>query len=146
MIKFNILLAAAFLSISVCLISCGGGDNGERPDIGWKYLGDMQPEPGVTVSLYLDTDNIEVDDNIRKFSIKYVQRKIDDENDPGYVRQLAYWEVDCYDRKLYRLKEEYYSPSSKLISSTDERKEEKYAGDQSLGAKMSYTACRYAGN
>ena len=145
MIRFSIYLAAVFFSVSVCLLSCGG-DTAERSDTGWKYLGDMQPKSGVSVSVYLDTDNIEVDGNIRKFSIKYVQRNTDDENDPGYVRQLGYWEVDCFDRKLYRLKEEYYSPSSKLISSTEGRKEEKYAGDQSLGAKMSYTACRYAGN
>lgn len=143
MIRLSIILAAVLFSISVSLISCGVG--GEDGDEGWKYLGDMQPEPGATVSVYIDTDSIEVNDNIRKFSIKYVQKKTDDKNDPGYVRQLGYWEVDCFDRKLYRLKEEYYSPSSKLISSTDERKEEKYSGDQSLGAKMAYAACRYAG-
>ena len=144
MISFRILLASALLGASAFFISCGG-DSGERPDIGWKYLGEIPQKSGQTVSIYIDTDNIEVEDNIRKFWIKYVERNPDDETDTGYVRQIGYWEVDCFDRKLFRLKEEYYSPESKLIGSTEERMEEKYEGDQSLGARMSYAACRYAG-
>ena len=144
MIVIGRLLATVFFVVLFFMISCGGADR-ERPDIGWKYLGDIPQQGGLTVSVYIDTDNIEVNDNIRKFWIKYVERKADDKDDPGYVRQRGYWEVDCFDRKLYRLKEEYYSPDSKLIMSTDKRMQEEYSGDQSLGAKMSYAACRYAG-
>ncbi len=144
MIKLSIFLAAVFLSISVCLISCSG-DSAQDTDTRWKYLGDMYPEQGAVVSVYLDLDSIEVNDNTRKFFIKYVQRKADDENDPGYIRQLGYWEVDCFDRKLFRLREEFYSPSSKLINATEGREEDKYTNDDSLGAKVSYAVCRYAG-
>lgn len=145
MININTLKALLFLSVCMFLYSCGGGDSTDSLEGGWKYLGDMKPVKGMSVSVYLDTDSIEVDGNIRKFWIKYVAKKADDANAEGFVRQRGYWEVDCFDRKLFRLKEEFYSPSSKLIGSTDERKQEDYSGDQSLGAKMSYAACRYAG-
>lgn len=146
MININKLKAILFLSVCMFLSSCGGGESGDGLGESWKYLGDMKAEKGVSVSVYIDTDSIEVDGNIRKFWIRYMARKTDDKDDEGYVRQLGYWEVDCFDRKLFRLKEEYYSPSSKIIGSSDERKQEEYSDDQSLGAKMSYAACRYAGN
>ena len=69
MINLSIFLAAALLSISVCLISCGG-DSAQDTDTRWKYLGDMYPEQGAVVSVYLDLDSIEVNDNTRKFFIK----------------------------------------------------------------------------
>lgn len=135
------LLVLAILLTSVLAFSCGGGSEGD----GWKYLGDIPQKSGKKVSVYIDTASIDVKDNIRTFRIQYVERDPSDVNDEGYTRQLGYWEVDCFDRKLFRLKEEYYGPSSKLISTDEERVEEEYEGDQSLGAKMSYAACRYAG-
>lgn len=137
---YSALLGIIF-TVSLLSISCVGDSAQDR----WKYLGDIPKKPDLVVSVFLDTDTIEIDGNIRKFWIKYVERNPNDARDPGYVRQKGYWEVDCFDRKLFRLKEEYYSPSSKLISTDDERKQEEYEGDQSLGAKMSYAACRYAG-
>lgn len=145
MININTIKALLFLSVCVFLYSCGGGDGSNSRGDRWKYLGDMNTKKDKTISVYLDTDSIEIYDNIRKFWIKYVVKKKDDKNVEGYVIQRGYWEVDCFDRKLFRLKEEYYTPSSRLVRSTDERVQEKYSGDQSLGAKMSHSACRYAG-
>lgn len=135
------LLVIAILCTTALAFSCGGSSEAD----GWKYLGDIPQKSGKTVSVYIDTASIEVKDNIRTFRIQYVERDPSDLNDEGYVRQYGYWEVDCFDRKLFRLKEEYYSPSSKLISTDETRVQEEYAGDESLGAKMSYAACRYAG-
>lgn len=140
--RLRTLLVSAALLASALAFSCGGGDSGKD---GWKYLGDLPQQSGKTVSVYIDTGSIEVNDNIRTFRIQYLERDPDDQSDPGYVRQLGYWEVDCFDRKLFRIKEEFYTPSSKLIAVEDERVEEEYAGDESLGAKMSFAACRYAG-
>jgi len=145
MININSIKALLFLCVCVFLYSCGGGGGGDSQVERWKYLGDMKAERDMTISVYIDTDSIEIYDNIRKFWIKYVAKKKVDKDAEGYVMQRGYWEVDCYDRKLFRLKEEYYTPSSKLIRSTDERVREEYSGDKSLGAKMSSAACRYAG-
>lgn len=145
MINIKTIKVLLFICICFFLYACGGGEGRDTQANGWKYLGDMKGDKGMTISVYIDTDSIEIYDNIRKFWIKYVAKKTDDRDDEGYVIQRGFWEIDCFDRKLFRLKEEYYTPSSQLIRSTDERTREDYSGDQSLGAKMSYAACRYAG-
>ena len=144
MININSIKALLFLCVCVFLCACGGGDGSSQAER-WKYLGDMNTKKDKTISVYMDTNSIEIYDNIRKFWIKYVVKKKVDKNAEGYVIQRGYWEVDCFDRKLFRLKEEYYTPSSRLIRSTDERVREEYSGNKSIGAKLSSAACRYAG-
>ena len=88
----------------------------------WKYLGDMKAEKDMTISVYLDTDSIEIYDNIRKFWIKYVVKKKDDKNVEGYVIQRGYWEVDCFDREALQIKRGILHPF--LQSSSEVRTRE----------------------
>lgn len=130
-------------SVFIVLVSC----RGEKTDKdGWKYVSVIGDEKGREVIVYLDTANIEIDGNKRKFWIRYVASKTGEgDNRDEYIRQTGYWEIDCYDRTLYRLAEEYFSPSGKLLGRTEKRVREEYSSYSSLGAKMSDIACRYAG-
>ena len=131
-----------FVTALVCLISCrGGGSDNDR----WKYVGTIKDEKGVDVNVYIDTANLEIDGNKRKFWIRYVGSKTEGEKREEYIRQTGYWEIDCFDMTLYRLGEEYFSPSGKLLGRTEKRVREEYSSYDSLGAKMSEMACRYAG-
>ncbi|MCI0482659.1 MAG: hypothetical protein L0213_13850 [Candidatus Dadabacteria bacterium] len=143
MAKRSGLFLLMLFSVFILLVSCRG-ENGENAE--WKYVSTIGDEKGREVIVYLDTANIEIDGNKRKFWIKYISAK------PGeggkkeeYIRQTGYWEIDCYDRSLYRLAEEYFSPSGKLLGRTEKRVREEYSSYSSLGAKMSDIACRYAG-
>jgi hypothetical protein len=131
-----------FATALVFLISCRGG--GTDKD-GWKYVGTMKDEKGAAVNVYLDTANIEINGNKRKFWIRYVSSKTEGSKQEEYIRQTGYWEIDCFDMTLFRLGEEYFSPSGKLLGRTEKRVREEYSSYDSLGAKMSEIACRYAG-
>jgi hypothetical protein len=131
-----------FVTALVLLISCRGG--GTDKD-GWKYVGTMKDEKGAAVNVYLDTANIEINGNKRKFWIRYVSSKTEGSKQEEYIRQTGYWEIDCFDMTLFRLGEEYFSPSGKLLGRTEKRVREEYSSYDSLGAKMSEIACRYAG-
>jgi hypothetical protein len=137
----GVFFSVLFLAISL-LFSCRGGENDSE---GWKYVATIKDEKGAPVNVYLDTANIEVNGNTRKFWIKYVATKDVDGNQEEYIRQTGYWEIDCFDRSLFRLAEEYFSPTGKLLGKTEKRVREEYSSYQSLGAKMSDMTCRYAG-
>ncbi len=143
MAKRTALLFLIIFSVFIGFISC----RGEKPDKErWKYVSVMGDEKGREVAVYLDTSNIEIDGNKRKFWIKYVATKTGEAGKKEeYIRQTGYWEIDCYDRSLYRLAEEYFSPGGKLLGRTEKRVREEYSSYSSLGAKMSDIACRYAG-
>lgn len=136
------IIAALFFSmLASALVSCTGGTDA---DSNWKFVAKISDENEKPVSVYMDLKSIEINDNIRKFWIRYVGEK------PGstgetFTRQTGYWEVDCFDRALYRLGEEYYSPEGMLTGKTDKRVKEEYKADDSLGAKLAAMACRYAG-
>lgn len=136
--KFTLVLLLV-ISAAFIAVSCGG-DSGTEGNL--KFLGDIKDENGKDVSVYMDVSKIEVNDTKRKFWIRYVA---DEKTKDEYIRQVGYWEVDCKDRTLYRLAEEYYSPDSQLVGKTDERVKEEYKSEQSLGAKMAAAACRYGG-
>ncbi len=143
MAKRSGLFLLMLFSVFILLVSCRG-EKTERD--GWKYVSVIGDEKGRKVTVFLDTNNIEIDGNKRKFWIKYVAAKPGGGDDRGeYIRQTGYWEIDCYDRSLYRLAEEYFSPGGKLLGRTEKRVREEYGSYQSLGAKMSDIACRYAG-
>ncbi|MCK5391263.1 MAG: hypothetical protein KAJ31_02455 [Deltaproteobacteria bacterium] len=133
-----IIVAAFFLGLASC-----GKDNETSYD-GWKYVGHISDKKGGNVSVYLDLNDMQIEGNIRKFWIRYYAKKDSVDNKEKYIRQIGYWEVDCQDRTLYRLGEEYYGSNSQLLGSTDERIQENYKKD-SLGDKLAYAACRYAG-
>ncbi len=134
---FCLLLLSAMLFIASCR-----GDGGSQGK--WKYIGKIKDEKGQYISVYLDLSNIEINDNKRKFWIKYVAKK-GDASGEEYIRQIGYWEVDCADKSLYRLGEEYYDPNSNLLGRSEEKVREEYSSYESLGAKMTDVACRYAG-
>lgn len=142
MAKRSRLLFLVSFPLLILLFSCRGGENGKG---GWKYVATIKDEKGADVSVYLDTANLEIDGNKRKFWIKYVALKGEGDTKEEYIRQTGYWEIDCFDRSLYRLAEEYFSPSGKLLGRTEKRVREEYSSYSSLGAKMSDMACRYAG-
>ncbi len=133
-----IIIAVLFLG----LVSCGKDD--EASDDGWKYVGDVRDEKGGYVSVYLDQNNMLIEGNIRKFWIRYYADNGGDDNKEKYIRQIGFWEVDCQDRTLYVLGEEYYGSDGRLLGRTEERAKEDYTKN-SLGDKMTYAACRYAG-
>jgi len=137
------ILAALFFSVlaSALVISCKGGPGA---DSGWKFVAKISDENEKPVSVYMDLKSIEINGNIRKFWIRYEGEKPGNTGET-FVRQTGYWEVDCFDRALYRLGEEYYSPEGVLTGKTDERLKEEYKADDSLGAKLAAMACRYAG-
>lgn len=124
------------------LVSCRGG-RGDKE--GWKYVGTIKDEKGAAVNVYLDTAHIEIDGDKRKFWIRYMALKPDAATKEEYVRQTGYWEIDCYDMSLYRLGEQYFSPTGVLLGKTEKRVREEYNSYQSLGSRMSDIACRYAG-
>jgi hypothetical protein len=132
----------ALFSALIFLFSCRSGESDNE---GWKFVATIKDEKGADVSVYLDTANIEVNGNTRKFWIKYVATKEVDGAREEYIRQTGYWEIDCFDRSLFRLAEEYFSPSGKLLGRTEKRVREEYSSYASLGGKMSDMACRYAG-
>lgn len=135
------MFALIILTLTVFFISCGGENKTEE---NWKYVGSIKGKKGQTISVYMDMPNIEINDNKRIFWIRYM--------DPGgdgggetYVRQIGRWEVDCFDKTLFRLGEEYYGPNNQLLGRSEKRVREEYSSYESLGAKMSDVACRYAG-
>ncbi len=140
--RYGILLLIIFSAFAV-LVSCRGDKSGQHE---WKYVSVIGDEKGRKVVVYLDTDNIEIDGKKRKFWIKYVATKTGEGGkEEEYTRQLGYWEIDCFDRSLFRLGEQYFSPTGQLLGRTDKRVREEYSSYSSLGAKMSDIACRYAG-
>ncbi|MEW6145405.1 MAG: surface-adhesin E family protein [Thermodesulfobacteriota bacterium] len=142
MTKRSGVVYIALFSALILLFSCRGG---ESDNDSWKFVATIKDEKGADVDVYLDTANIEINGDTRKFWIKYVATKEVDGAREEYVRQTGYWEINCFDRSLYRLAEEYFSPSGKLLGRTEKRVWEEYSSYQSLGAKMSDMACRYAG-
>jgi len=139
---FSRLALIIIAVLSVGLLSCGKDD--EASSDGWKYVGHVSDKKGGNVSVYLDLNDMHIEGNIRKFWIRYYAKKSSGDNKEKYIRQIGYWEVDCQDRTLYRLGEEYYGANSQLLGRTEERIKENYKKD-SLGDKLAYTACRYAG-
>ena len=133
-----IMIAVLFIG----LFSCGKDD--EATYDGWKYVANVKDEKGGYVSVYIDLDDMLIEGNIRKFWIRYYAKKSSGENQGNYIRQIGYWEVDCQDRTLYRLGEEYYGSDAQLLGRTEERIKEDYKKD-SLGDKLASVACRYAG-
>jgi Surface-adhesin protein E len=128
-------------SLLVLMFSCRGEKGTENH---WKYVGDIRDEKGNDVQVFMDMANLEIDGNKRRFWIRYMDIK-DPKTGERYIRQTGYWEIDCYDRTLYRLGEEYYNPEGKLLGKTEKKEREEYSSYDSLGAKMSDVACRYAG-
>jgi len=124
------------------LFSCGKDD--ESTYDGWKYVGDFRDEKGGYLSVYIDLTDMHIEGNIRKFWIRYYAKKSGGEDEDRYIKQIGFWEVDCQDRTLYRLGEEYYGSDARLLGRTEERIKENYKKD-SLGDKLAYAACRYAG-
>ncbi len=137
--KLTLIIVAVFF---LGLVSCGK-DNETSYD-GWKYVGDVRDEKGGYVSVYIDVNDMQIEGNIRKFWIRYYAKKSGEDNKEKYIRQIGFWEVDCQDRTLYVLGEEYYGSDARLLGRTQERVKENYKKD-SLGDKLAYAACRYAG-
>ena len=133
-------LALILIVFSIGLLSCGGEDNTYE---GWKYVGELRDEKGQKVKVYMDTNNFTVEGNIRKFWIRYYT-KTDVSENTEYIRQIGYWEVDCQDRTLFRLGEEYYGPDSELLGREEKRVKEDYK-EGSLGQKLASAACRFGG-
>jgi hypothetical protein len=143
--KIKILSKLTLIIIAVLfmgLFSCGKDD--EATYDGWKYVGDVKGGKGGDVSVYIDLDDMLIEGSMRKFWIRYYAKKGSGENQGNYIRQIGYWEVDCQDRTLYRLGEEYYGSDARLLGRTEERIKEDYKKD-SLGDKLASTACRYGG-
>ena len=140
--KWSVLFFVFIILLLGLVVSCrgGGADKG-----GWKYVGTIKDEKGSAVNVYLDTTDLEIDGNKRKFWIRYMALKPDGDDQEEYVRQTGYWEIDCFDMSLYRLGEQYFSPTGQLLGKTEKREREEYNSYNSLGAKMSEMACRYAG-
>ncbi len=130
------------ISVLGLVIACRGG--GKDKD-GWKYVGTIKDEKGAAVNVFMDTAHLEIDGNKRKFWIRYMAFRPEGESREEYIRQTGYWEIDCFDMTLYRLGEQYFSPDGKLLGKTEKRVREEYSSYESLGAKMSEMACRYAG-
>gem|GEM_PF-1287379 len=133
-----IIFAVLFLGF----FSCGKDD--ETSYDGWKYVGDVRDENGSYVSVYIDLNDMQIEGRIRKFWIRYYANKNGEDNKEKYIRQIGYWEVDCQDRTLYVLGEEYYGSDAHLLGRTEKRVKENYEKD-SLGDKLASAACRYAG-
>ena len=129
------------LVLFVGLASCGGGNEGSENE--WKYVGDVRDEKGEYIKVYIDLNNMVIDDNIRRFWIRYYAKK-DSASEERYIRQMGLWEVNCNDGALYVLGEEYYATNGQLLGRNEERREEDYK-EGSLGDKLASAACRYAG-
>ena len=137
------IIAALVFSVlaSALMLSCKSAPG---PDDGWKFVAKIADENEKPVAVYMDLKSIEINDNIRKFWIRYVGHKPGDTGET-FTRQTGYWEVDCFDRTLYRIGEEYYNPEGMLTGKNDKREKEEYDSDEALGAKLAAMACRYAG-
>ena len=148
MIEFRKIKVLSKLILVICsvlflgLFSCGSDD--VSSDNKWKYVGDVRDEKGKNVSVYINLQDMHIGDNIRKFWIRYYAKKDDSQSDETYIRQLGFWEVDCNDRALHVLGEEYYSSDGQLVGRTEERFKEDYK-EGSIGDKLTSAACRYAG-
>lgn len=140
--KIAAVLFFAALSCAL-MISCTGESGA---DSNWKFVANIPDENEIPVSVYMDLKSIERNDKnyIRKFWIRYDAYKSGNSGEK-FTRQTGYWEVDCFDRTLYRLGEEYYNTEGMMTGKSDERVKEEYKPDESLGAKISAMACRYAG-
>ena len=138
--KIIAVLVFSVLAFSL-LISCKSESG---PDDDWKFVAKIADENERPVAVYMDLKSIEINDNVRKFWIRYVGQKPGNTGET-FIRQTGYWEVDCFDRTLYRVGEEYYNPEELLRGKSDERLKEEYESDEALGAKLAAMACRYAG-
>jgi Surface-adhesin protein E len=139
-IKYLFLVIAAILFVG--LHSCGSDDK-TSDDIG-KYVGDVSDKKGGTVSVYIDLKNMQIEGQIREFWIRYYGKKSIGKSKESYMRQIGFWEVDCQDRTLHVLSEEYYGVDGQVLGRTEERFKEDYK-EGSLGDKLASAACRYAG-
>ena len=146
MISISKMKYYSVLFLFVTLIICGGfvscSNNDPGPQDGWKYVGDVRDESGQYVPVYIDLEDMVIEDNIRKFWIRYYATKSDSKE--KYIRQIGFWEVNCNDRALYVLGEEYYGPDGTLLGRSEKRMKEDYK-DGSFGDKLASVACRYAG-
>lgn len=140
--SFSRLLFLILLVLFTGLISCGNDNESSEKE--WKYVGEVRDEKGKPVSVYIDLKNMQVNENIRKFWIRYYANKNESESEEKYIRQKGFWEVDCQDRTLYVLEEEYYDPEGQVLGKSEQRKKEEY-DENSIGSKLSSAACRYAG-
>ena len=136
----NKLTIVLLLILPVMCLALSCGDSGSKEKL--KFLGNIKDENGNYISVYMDLSNMEVNDTKRKFWIRYTAKA---ESGEEQIRQIGHWEVDCNDRTLYRLSEEYYGPDSQVLGKTNERVKEEYKSKESLGAKMAAVACRYGG-
>jgi len=139
-IKYLFLVIAAILFVG--LHSCGSDD--KTSDDSGKYVGDISDKKGGAVSVYIDLKNMQIEGQIRKFWIRYYGKKSIGESKESYMRQMGFWEVDCQDRTLHVLAEEYFGVDGQVLGRTEERFKENYK-EGSLGDKLASAACRYAG-
>lgn len=145
MIKTRKLKYLLLLVASMVLIGAGScvGEDEPSLDVG-KYVGDVRDEKGGQVSVYIDLKNMQIDGQIRKFWIRYYGNKNVGEAKESYMRQIGYWEVNCLDRALYVLEEEYYGPDGQVLGKTNKKIKEEYE-EGTIGDKLSSAACRYGG-
>ena len=85
-----------------------------------------------------------IEGNIRKFWIRYYAKKDGGQSKETYIRQLGFWEVDCNNRTLYVVGEEYYGEDGQVLGRSEERLKEDYK-QGTIGDKLASAACRYAG-
>ena len=140
----KLILCISLVIVTLAVPFAGCKDNG-GPEGGWKFIGDIMDEKDSRVSVYIDVNNIETDGETRNFWVKYMAYDSSVDPPAEYIRQEGYWEVDCYDRELTRLAEEYYAPDGTLLGRTQEPLHEEYSSKNTIGAKMAAAACRYAG-
>lgn len=140
--SYVVTMLVLMFTVMFLALSC---DKGDGPAGKWKFVGNIKDENARFIDVYIDLDNIEIHDNIRKFWVKYIAQKGETKEEGTYIRQTGFWEVNCNDRTLYRLAEEYYNPNSVLLGRTEEKMREDFSSEDSLGAKMGAAACRYAG-
>lgn len=136
----RLILLTVFIII-LGFASCRRDDEGTVD--AWKYVGDLKGEKSQQISVYIDVNNMVVEDNVRQFWIRYYNSKSPG-SDEKYISQIGHWEVNCTNRDLFVLGEEYYGPDARLLGKSEERKKEEYK-EGTLGDKLSAIACRYAG-
>ena len=139
--SYSKLVFLLVLIILLGLVSCRRDDEGTQD--GWKYVGDLTGQNRQQVSVYIDIENMVIEDNIRKFWIRYYDSQTPD-SEEKYIAQIGYWEVNCTNQELFVLGEEYYGPQGQLLGKSEERLKEEYK-EGTLGDKLSSIACRYAG-
>ncbi len=138
---YSKLVLFMVLIIILGFVSCRR-DDGDTQD-GWKYVGNLEGQDREDVSVYIDLHNMVIDDNIRKFWIRYYKSSTPG-SEEKYIVQIGYWEVNCNNRDLFVLGEEYYGPEGQLLGNSEKRLKEEYT-EGSLGDRLSSIACRYAG-